>query len=507
MRYLVLLALLITYGYLYHYPTTSNRGPTEQLISLTPSNNRLSNYDSKTTTDVGIANRIHNPTIAESVQKNIQNKPARMFLQHKPRYAADASMQEQETVSSSLVLRDGGGYVLAGDYWEQLTSASRNLQNLQCWAGKLGLHVVEPFAVKSVLRTPLSVTTPSLKFSDLIDIENWNTESTHLGSARLQSWETFLREAPRDLIAVDFKYAHSKEMVTKKTEMRLDPRRFTPREVRYKQGCSTNPPWPKEALVKEAGFKIVRKVCINFEYGDVLSLDELNNEIFGPLDPASSTVYFEHWRGLAGTGRITVTDSECGNTRIQEHIRPSQRLLTNTNQYVSKYLTSSTGQDYIAIIARIEKSKISFNKRPGIVPYCLKQTLERWRSIVTKTGLNRTFLAIDIGKYGSNSFKSTGDSSNLGDEFHNFFGALYNDHLTISGWEESFEDIAQTKDAGYIALLQKMVVTRATCVIFVGGGSFQKHALNLYLNRVPQSEWCIHIVKECTLDKNLPLHH
>lgn len=506
-RYLalsVLTLLLITYGYLStHYTTSTIRGSTDQLISLTSSSNRLTHNESKSTSDV--VNHIHNLAIVDPVHGSIHNRPATILLQRDSRDTVNASMLQQETVSSSIVRRDGGGYALAGDYWEQLTSGSRNLQNLQCWAGKIGLNVVEPFAVNSVLQTPLSVTPPSLKFSDLIDMESWNIESIHLGNARLQSWETFLREASHDVITVQFKYAYSKEIIKKKKEMTLNPTRFPPREIRYKQGCS---PWPKQALLEERGFKIVRRVCLNFEYGDVLSLDELKNEIFGLLDPASSTVYYKQWRGLAAAaGRIPITDAGCGNTGIQEHIQPSQRLLTHTNQYLSKYLTTSTGHGYIAIMGRLEKSKISFNRRPGIVSYCLKQTLEQWRDIVTKTGLNRTFLAVDIGKYGSKSFKNTGDSSNLGDEFSKFFRSLYDDHLTMSGWEKSFEDIVQTKDAGYIALLQKMVVTRATCVLFVGGGSFQKHALGLYKNRVQQSEWCIHIVKECTLVKNLALHH
>lgn len=491
-----LTVVMLTYGYLHvSYSNSTTAGLTEQKTSLILHSWRSNSADSRSTTrhTVGALDPTSQaPAGQRHPATNITHNMTRDYL------------LTNNMISSSQHSKEGcHGYVLARDYWEQLSSGSRNLQNLQCWAGKIGLRVVEPFAIKSVLQSPL--TTPNaMKFRDLFDIESWNGESASLGSSKLYSWETFVSEAPRDMVIVQFKYANSKEITAKRKEVKSNPEGVLARHIRFKEGCSSRA-WQQQSHMEEAGFTIIRRVCFNFEYGDRLSWDEFKGEIFGQLNPCSITVYFNQWRGLAEVGRILVRDAGCGNTGIQEHIRPSLRIQTHTRQYIHTHLTNSNNSEYIAIMARLEKSKISFKKRPGIVPYCLEETLKAWREMALKMGFRKTFLAIDIGKYGSNSFKTTGDDSNLGNEFRKFFSALYNNQATVKSWENSFEEVAQTSDSGYIALLQKMIVTQAKCVVFVGGGSFQKHALHLYRSRVPQSQWCIHIVKECTQSKNLPL--
>ena len=391
-------------------------------------------------------------------------------------------------------------FVVAGDFWEQFSSASRNLQNLQCWAGKVGAKVVEPYSVSSMLRTTIGPQQSKLKFSDLIDLEYWNQESVRMRNAEVVSYETFLKEATKDVIVVQLKFVKSKTR-TLQAEVKQKPDKFQPREIRYKNGCSKHSKWPNNDLISQAGFNIVRKVCFNFEYGDKLTIDEFNEAIYNTHSPNSTTVYFEQWRGLAAFGRINVVNSGCSNTGIQEHMPPSPRLLKHVDRYITKYLTNS---DFIAIIARIEKSKNGLSKRQGSIGYCLTKTLEHWKMFSAKKSLSKIFLSIDMGKYGSKSFKQ---NATIQQDFQNFFQGVYGDKWSIAEWEGSFEDTGDTTDAGYIALLQKMIVTRATCVLFVGGGSFQKHALALYQARVPEADWCIHVVPVCTQKGNLELIH
>ena len=413
-----------------------------------------------------------------------------------------------------------GGYVLADDYWEQQNSGCRNLQNLQCWAAKLNMKVVEPFIVNSVLRTlPTTARAGWLRYSTMFNVERWNRESARLNHSELVSWEEFLAKAHHTVITVELKYAHSKDVQRKQNELKAQPLQHTDTK------CEPHTGWPRSsqiALLKLHNFTIARKVCLNFEYGKFLTLNEFRDVILGDYSPSEVTIIIRQWRGLAGiAGRIPVKMSGCGNTGIQENMQPSQRLFNDATKYALTYLTSNhskyvtplssslqsrdPGNGYIAIMARLEKSKLSFNKRPGIVPYCFRQTLKYTRRMAEDRSLGRIFLSIDIGKFGSNTFKNTGDSSDLHEEFEKFFKKLYGGQTTIHDWEKTFQEISHTNDSGYIALLQKMVVVQAKCVIFVGGGSFQKHALNLYKSAHPKDKWCIHIIKECTTDKNLPM--
>ena len=410
-----------------------------------------------------------------------------------------------------------GGYVLADDYWEQQNSGCRNLQSLQCWAAKLNMKVVEPFLVNSVLHTLPSSAIPNwMRYSQMFDMSDWNRESVRLNHSMLVSWKEFLAKAHRRVITVEFQYAYSKDVHRKQAELKANPMQ------QVKIECEPQVGWPKSgqiALLKSHNFTIVRKVCLNFEYGKYLSLREFRDAILGEYSPNEVTIIFRQWRGLGIVGRILVKDSGCVNTGIQENMHPSQRLYDDASKYMSTYLSSnhskytiplsaslqSSSGGYIAVMARLEKSKLSFNKREGIVPFCLEQTLKYTRKLVEDSNIGTTFLSIDIGKYGSNSFRNTGDSSDLREEFAKFFMNFYGGKLTIHEWERTFEDIGHTEDSGYIALLQKMIVVQAKCVIFVGGGAFQKHALNLYQSSRPKAEWCIRIIRECTTDKNLPM--
>ena len=458
---------------------------------------------------------------AAEVAKSLSSDHRRQEIHQRASSKNRANVLKRQLTELKRPATEGvGGYVLADDYWEQQNSGCRNLQSLQCWAAKLDMKVVEPFLVNSVVRTlPSSATPKWLRYSQMFDMSDWNRESTRLNHSTLVPWDEFLVKAPRRVISVEFKYAYSKDVHKKQAELKANPK-----QLQVKIECEPQTGWPKSgqiAMLESHNFTIVRKVCLNFEYGKYLSLREFRDAILGDYSPNEVTVIFRQWRGLGIVGRILVKDSGCVNTGIQENMRPSQRLYHDANKYVSTYLSSnhskyslplsaslqqsSTGGGYIAVMARLEKSKLSFNKREGIVPFCLEQTIKYTRKLVEESGIGTTFLSIDIGKYGSNSFRNTGDSSDLREEFAKFFMNFYGGKLTIHEWERTFEDTSHTNDSGYIALLQKMITVQAKCVIFVGGGAFQKHALNLYQSSRPKEEWCIRIIKECTTDKNLPM--
>ena len=99
-------------------------------------------------------------------------------------------------------------------YWEQLTSVSRDMFTLQCWANKHKMLVVEPFLRASRLSFTCSnqdVKTMS-KFRDVYDFNYWNALSEKASFM-------FIRRAPRNLIAVSIEYgAVQQEDPVKKTK-------------------------------------------------------------------------------------------------------------------------------------------------------------------------------------------------------------------------------------------------------------------------------------------------
>ena len=108
-----------------------------------------------------------------------------------------------------------------------------------------------------------------------------------------------------------------------------------------------------------------------------------------------------------------------------------------------------------------------------------------------------------MGKFGSKGIHNVGKGSELNTRFEDFFSTLYGTELTVDGWEDSFENVAHTKDSGYVAQLQKVLVVQAKCVVFIGGGSFQKHAQSLYM-QAHRTKSCVRIIRECTPVNSLP---
>ena len=397
------------------------------------------------------------------------------------------------------------GYVLAGDYWEQQSSACRNLQNLQCWAAKLDLYVVEPFMANSQLKTPFANMVGSkLLFSDLFDLQSWNRASVKLGRKGLVEWENFVENAPREVIYVHFKFSNWNDIRKVKKEVLLNPSKYPPKGERHKVGCDMSFPFkPYETkFVADHNFTVVRSVCFNFEYGDFVSLKDFQMQLYGAYSPQEVTVYFRQWRGLGMHPRVAVEHIGCTNDGLQEVMEPSQQMKAAAEWYIEEHLGEG---DFIAIMARIEKSKISLKSRSDSVSFCFSKTVKQWQRLRNKTNIQSTFLASDAGKYGSNSFKTTGDDSDLTTEFHKFFKQIYGTKTTVGKWEKTFEGKDGITDSGYIALLQKLVATRSKCVLFVGGGAFQKHALHMYRQLHSGKQECIEVVKECTEAKSLPL--
>lgn len=375
------------------------------------------------------------------------------------------STASQDTESSA---KPSGGYVLAYDYWEQLTSATRNLWSLQCWAGQLNMSVVEPFVKTSYLVTEHRKP-EAIKFSDVYNTSHWTSLSS--GNA-LTPWDQFSRQAPRNLVRVRMIYG-SQEREDKGKKL-----------VRY--------------LEQEQSFRTIRDVRIHITNNKWFHLEEFKKEVFGELEPNNCTILFSQWRGLM-INRIQVRDSACERVTAHLKIEPSQRLIQEAENYTRKHLKTL---DYLAIMVRMEKAR-NLNAN---VSECFQSALEQWERMVKDTGITTTFLSADVGpEYGSDSLTKTGA---LREEFLTFFSTIYSREEGGGGgvrkWESSFRDMGSGRlDGGYMAVLQRVLASRARCMLFVGGGSFQRNALQLYRKRHPPNRECIYTVESCTQESLL----
>ena len=77
--------------------------------------------------------------------------------------------------------------------------------------------------------------------------------------------------------------------------------------------------------------------------------------------------------------------------------------------------------------------------------------------------------------------------------------------------DSALENITISKDSMLMALLQSHLVTRATCIVIVGGGSFQALTLSMYAKihkwhecyffKTPSACLCIYIIQQSKVRK------
>ena len=91
---------------------------------------------------------------------------------------------------------------------------------------------------------------------------------------------------------------------------------------------------------------------------------------------------------------------------------------------------------------------------------CLQENIKRIDAMKNYTGVGSTFVAVDVGKYGS---KSSGvlNSKSMVEPVQHFLMTIYGNSSSLRDWEQTFEEISKNTSPGYIAFLQKVIATRA----------------------------------------------
>ena len=368
------------------------------------------------------------------------------------------------------------GFVLALDYSDQLTGGGMNLFCLQCVAYSIdpSLVVVEPFIVHSTFGAALDLHKPAtetpwkenaVRMSDVYDSKKWLAFSKSKCFAPLAPWEALLDFAPRNVVLVQHTWDHCSLEEFKDT--------YSPFFKLYR-------------------FRVVREVCFNFKASGRLELWRYKHSIYGELDPTEVTVIYKKWLGVGkkiAKFTVSISDSHCekeitGGPLFNElHVSPSNALSAQADLYASRYLGVVSEHTYIAVMLRLEQVFVSTSKRANklnLVSRCLTNLLNKWKLMKHSTGITKTFLALDYGKYGSKGFlmRNYTNTMALEEKLSNLLSVM--DQGSFSVWESKFQEVAGTENPGYIATLQQTIAGRARCLITVGGGSFQNHAFIIH---------------------------
>lgn len=397
------------------------------------------------------------------------------------------------------------GYLLTLKVYEQQTMATGNLMQLQCFASKLNVSVVQPFTKDSALTTPLDESQHQhmLRLEDVYNMEDWNQYAEREGYAPLVKWEEFIKYAPRDVVLVQMKYPLLSQVKKFHSSGKAFPHPLSESRL-YQKGCSYKVAEKAMKALRRKDFRVIRRVCYNFLSGDDIPLQVYQHELWGGESPTNVTVIIDQWRGIGENQRFLIKENICpGSSRYREYAHSSSKVVRDAQLYADKFLYRNGNTNYLAVIARYEMTAITRKMTDkgdpnAVIPICIEETLKEISEFKSSSNLTEIFLSVDIGKYGSHSFVSHQYYGHQKD-MESFVQRVYDNRMDFTDWERSFETIAEKLDPGYIAKVQQAIVAQARCVLFVGGGSFQQHTLHMYQELHPRAEdRCVRVEKRCT---------
>ena len=380
----------------------------------------------------------------------------------------------------------GYGYVLAQRYADQLTGGAVNVANLMCLATQLGrVRVVEPFLINSRFGLPAGQNwTSEPKFTNLYDATKWKEYGSGRNYSQLVPYETFLEDAPRKVIIVQYSRSHL-----------CDENKVVLKKAHYY--CKSN------------GFEVVRNVCVTYGSEGILTTAAFKNQVYGELKPKNVVVLFISYGGIQSkpltkvkeTHRLFVKCNKCSrHEHAMEDIEPSSSVYSDAETYIAKYLNGSPS--YITVMIRVEYL-MNKNKcfEVNCLRTCLKDAVSNLRDVKKRTGLNTVFLAIDVGTFGSDILIRPEKKVIVTEPVEELLKEVFDNTTSLHRWEETFATVGfgRTRSSGYIAMMQKVIAAKGDVLMLVGsreGSSFQRTCRTLY-HRIHDQGQIIEPVPKC----------
>jgi len=343
----------------------------------------------------------------------------------------NASNHLQPNISARANDIKESSFLLALNYFEQLTCATRNLLSIGYVAQNLEAKVVVPYLVHSRLYSipdllP-SKEIPGLFYplSTVYDINKLNETFYSLSKAYLVHFKDFILQAPREIVLIDI--IHKTLAPREFGLISKDLKRVLSYIANNKTAFNCNhlvSTWNQPLfhgielmlriparLFGAEEFVIKNYICIS------LDADVTTDEIKQLIGPKPQTIIFTQWRNCAYSSceiNAPRTISNPIRNRILHHKAPqllSPQAISHTpiplNDSIKsaaiKYLQSiKIFSPYISLHIRIEKLSRINEKISGHTDCCFR-LLDALLSSLKEKYFNQTLMITDIGEYGSDA--------------------------------------------------------------------------------------------------------
>ena len=218
------------------------------------------------------------------------------------------------------------------------------------------------------------------------------------------------------------------------------------------------------------------------------------------LQPRFGSPYF--------SDRLSVSYVKNGSVFLTHKLQDSPKILLDVKNYQEQYLMSFDGPSYVAVMLRTEYIVYKQRQYKGSINLTevhelLDEAVNVTTTVMAELGIKDVFVTSDIGMYGSITWGGTLDPqlfhnglmARVEEQIKNTMERLYKNRWTFEMWEKHFaQATGGVKDRGYMAAVQRGIASQASCLIMLGGGSFQYLTLKNYVGHTEPHKRCIHFV-------------
>ena len=447
-------------------------------------------------------------------------------LEHQRTTTTGSSVEN--TTKTTLEKQTTQSLVLSVEYPGQQGSAALCLSTLQCFLSSIynDFKIVEPYFCKS----HFSYRKSALKFSSVFNFQLFNSESKKAHYPKMMSVEDFQRKesiiSPVHhkyiiFIHVDWNHRTSKQKVAWSAKYSTDDNvrclstnldDYSRIEARYRGGLEMarktfGTIWSRRCIVRVIELEITRGAEFTMPPKTVNSVF---NFIFDKWAPGDVLLVFSKWPKTFLPVHSPLSGVNCLKehlntvTILRQQFHPSQSLLEAAKKYEQQFLN---GKNRLAIMLRVERAVDGYLKekanRGKNIEGCFAEVLSLKAEMDKNfTEVSTPIVTLDIGgKYGTDSFHS--------ERVENLTKKVLEDHLyhntswSIAEWENSFiKATGGITERGYVAALQRLLASRADCMILLGGGDFQAFAVTDYLEYHKIGKKCVHVVCSISQENN-----
>ena len=393
-----------------------------------------------------------------------------------------------------------GGFVLATSYYDEMTSATRRLFRLQGWAAKFNITVVEPFILRSTFglsedaaRKNSGSNKNFARFSEMLSLNDWNTfMKSKYSNARMVLWDDFLYNAPRSIVYIVTKFPKTASPLSAIVQVKNCPDEIS--SLKY---------------LTVYNFTVLNAWCIDLPPNIRVSMDKFTSSALKDLSISKVTIVFSMWKGNAFYPTNTASLStyklqSLNHNEMAKAVSYSPGIMKSTKTYIKKYVGNKR---YIAVMVRTQKALMERSEL-GLpmnalesIGHCIQRIIAKWNKMKQREKINATFLAMDVGEFGSKRFiKTFIQQLGMDAPIHNLVTTLLGNDTTLESWEQSFVDVSPVLTPGIIAMVQKIIAAQSTCLILAGGGSFHVSTEGLYIQKHQHDQHvCLEKVPHCAI--------